>query len=45
MLIGLTRDLKPGESLPIVLQFKDGSRKEVQAPVRKIVTKMQKSMQ
>ena len=44
MLIGLNRDLKPGESLPIVLQFKDGSRKEVQAPVRKIMTKMQKPM-
>jgi len=44
MLIGLTRDLKPGEALPIVLVFKDGSRKEVQARVRKIVTRMKKTM-
>ncbi len=40
MLIELNHQLKAGDNVSVTLVFQDGSRKEVQAPVRKIKTKM-----
>ena len=40
MLIELNHQLKAGENVSVTLVFQDGSRKELQAPVRKIKTKM-----
>lgn len=34
MLLGLNRDLKPGEQVEITLGFKDGSEKSLQIPVQ-----------
>lgn len=36
MLIGLKRDLQPGEQIPLVLHFKDGTQTSITAEVRKI---------
>ena len=36
MLIGLTRQLEPGQQVDLTLIFADGSRKQIEAPVRKI---------
>ena len=39
MLIGLRRDLKVGEAVDVTLEFNDGSRKSVTAPVHKVMRK------
>ena len=39
MLIGLRRDLKVGEQVDVTLEFNDGSRKAVTAPVHKVMRK------
>ncbi len=44
MLIDLQRDLNPGESVNVTLIFADGSRKQVEAPVKKLQMKMKKHM-
>jgi len=36
MLIGLTKPVKPGDSVDIELQFSDGTKQQISAPVRKI---------
>lgn len=40
MLIDLNEGLKEGTSIPLTLVFEDGSKKEIQAPVRKLKMKM-----
>ncbi len=40
MLIGLNQDLKPGDSVSLTLVFNDGSKKQLEAPVRKIEMSM-----
>lgn len=40
MLIELNHGLKAGDKVPVTLVFQDGSRKTIQAPVRKIKTRM-----
>lgn len=40
MLIGLQRDLVPGESVTITLDFADGSSSQIQAPVKKLQMQM-----
>ncbi len=40
MLIELRQALKAGDEVPVTLVFQDGSRKTIQAPVRKIKTRM-----
>ncbi len=40
MLIELSQALKAGDEVPVTLVFQDGSRKTIQAPVRKIKTRM-----
>ena len=40
MLIGLKQDLKVGQIVPVTLTFEDGSKKKIEAPVRKIMMKM-----
>ena len=42
MLIGLNKDLKDGDKAALTLVFKDGSKKVVDVPVRKIMMKMEK---
>ena len=42
MLIGLNSDLKDGDKAALTLMFKDGSKKAVEVPVRKIMMKMEK---
>ncbi|HHH39337.1 MAG TPA: copper chaperone PCu(A)C [Sedimenticola sp.] len=42
MLIGLTRDLKPGEAVELTLLFNDGSEIRTAAPVQKLQMKMMK---
>ncbi len=42
MLIGLNQDLKPGDSVSLTLVFNDGSKKQLDAPVRKIEMSMKK---
>jgi copper(I)-binding protein len=44
MLIGLINDLKDGDKAALTLVFKDGSKKVVDVPVRKIEMKMDKGM-
>jgi copper(I)-binding protein len=44
MLIGLIKDLKDGDKAALTLIFKDGSKKVVDVPVRKIEMKMDKGM-
>ena len=40
MLMRVEGTLKAGDEVPLTLVFEDGSRKEIQVPVRKIVTRM-----
>jgi copper(I)-binding protein len=40
MFIGLKQDLMVGQSVPVTLTFEDGSKKEIDAPVRKIMMEM-----
>jgi len=40
MLIGLKGELKPGDNVLITLLFEDGSKKVIEAPVRKMKMKM-----
>ena len=40
MLIGLERQLSPGEDVDITLVFEDGSRSSTKAPVKKVEVKM-----
>jgi copper(I)-binding protein len=40
MLIGMTQALKEGDTVPITLSFDDGSKKQINAPVRKLQTTM-----
>ena len=42
MFIGLKHDLKVGQNVPVTLTFEDGSKKDIEAPVRKIMMKMKK---
>ena len=42
MLVGLKQDLKPGDVVSITLVFADGSRKQLDVPVRKIQMMMKK---
>ncbi|MEJ1295923.1 MAG: copper chaperone PCu(A)C [Candidatus Sedimenticola sp. (ex Thyasira tokunagai)] len=42
MLIGLKKQLMPGESIDITLIFDDGSKKAMSVPVRKLQMKMMK---
>ncbi len=42
MLIGLTQDLKPDTKVSLTLVFNDGSKKELEVPVRKMQMKMEK---
>lgn len=37
MLIGLKQELIPGEKVSLILKFEDGSRKEIEAPVNKVM--------
>jgi copper(I)-binding protein len=34
MLLGLTRDLKPGDTVTVALQFETAGEMRIQAPVR-----------
>nr|WP_135606949.1 copper chaperone PCu(A)C [Solemya velesiana gill symbiont] len=42
MFIGLKQDLKPGENVDVTLIFEDGSKTQIQAPVKKLQMKMMK---
>ncbi|MCW8825531.1 MAG: copper chaperone PCu(A)C [Gammaproteobacteria bacterium] len=42
MFIGLKHDLKVGQKVPVTLTFEDGSKQDIEAPVRKIMMKMNK---
>ena len=42
MLMGLKKDLKPGDNVAISLVFADGSKKKLDVPVRKIKMMMKK---
>ncbi len=42
MLMGLKQDLKPGDQVSISLVFEDGSKKQLDVPVRKIKMMMKK---
>ncbi|MES9844346.1 MAG: copper chaperone PCu(A)C [Candidatus Sedimenticola sp. PURPLELP] len=42
MLIGLHQDLKPGENVDVTLIFEDGSKTQLQAPIKKLQMKMMK---
>jgi copper(I)-binding protein len=42
MLIGLNDELEEGDDVSLTLVFADGSRKQIQAPVRKIAMQMHK---
>ena len=42
MLIGLQRELQPGEAVSLQFEFEDGSLLELSAPVRKLQMKMMK---
>lgn len=44
MLIGLKQELKPGDIVPVTLEFEDGSKSNLEAPVRKIMMKGMKGM-
>lgn len=44
MLLGLTRDLKPGEEIDVTLQFADGSAKDLKVPVQKMMMHRMKNM-
>lgn len=45
MLIGLQRDLVPGESIPLTLIFGDGSKRSLEVPVRKLMMQMHNTVQ
>jgi len=45
MLLGLKRDLKPGDSLELTLVFSDGSETQLQIPVHKVMMHKMKQMQ
>ncbi len=42
MLMGLKQDLKPGDNVSLTLVFSDGSKKQLEVPVRKIQMMMKK---
>lgn len=42
MIMGLKKDLMPGETVSITLVFEDGSKKHLDLPVRKVQIKMDK---
>ncbi len=42
MMMGLKQGLEPGQTIPVTLVFADGTKMEVQAPVRKLQMKMMK---
>jgi copper(I)-binding protein len=44
MLLGLNRDLKPGEEIEVTLQFADGSSKDLKVPVQKMMMHKMKNM-
>ena len=44
MLLGLKRDLKPGDQVSVTLGFDDGSEKILQVPVQKMMMRMKKNM-
>ncbi len=44
MLMGLKKDLNPGDLVSITITFEDGSAKEFEAPVRKLKMKMKMDM-
>jgi copper(I)-binding protein len=45
MLLGLKRDLKPGDSIELTLVFSDNSEKQLQIPVQKVSMHKMKQMQ
>ena len=45
MLLGLNRDLKPGEEIDVTLGFSDGSEKQLKVPVQKMMMHRMKNMQ
>ena len=45
MLLGLNRDLKPGEQVSVTLGFGDGSEKTLQVPVQRMMMRMKKNME
>lgn len=45
MLLGLNRDLKPGEEIDVTLDFSDGSSKSIKVPVQNIMMHRMKNMQ
>ena len=45
MLLGLNRDLKPGEEIDVTLGFSDGSEKQLKVPVQKMMMQRMKNMQ
>ncbi len=44
MFIGLKADMKVGQTVPVTLTFEDGSKKDIEMPVRKIMMKMDMKM-
>ncbi len=44
MLLGLNRDLKPGDEIDVTLGFADGSEKSLKVPVQNMMMKMKKNM-
>ena len=44
MLLGLNRDLKPGDRVDVTLGFDDGSEKVLQVPVQNMMMQMKKNM-
>ena len=44
MLLGLNRDLNIGEQIDVTLEFSDGSQKQLQVPVQKVVRPAMKHM-
>jgi copper(I)-binding protein len=45
MLIGLQQKLVPGEEVPITLLFEDGSKQQIDVPVRKLQMHVDKPME
>jgi len=45
MLIGLQQKLVPGEEVPITLVFEDGSKQQIDVPVRKLQMQVDKPME
>jgi len=44
MLLGLTRDLKPGDQVEVTLGFDDGSEKALKVPVQNMMKQQKKNM-